>query len=58
VFGEGKPYADDQADDMMAEADHVAQFDAWVEGFITHVALKGIVATKDDERAAKSTTNV
>jgi hypothetical protein len=43
---------------MMAETDHVAQFDAWVEGFISHVALKGIVAVKDDERAAKSTTNV
>ncbi|KRA71696.1 hypothetical protein ASD89_12110 [Caulobacter sp. Root656] len=58
VFGEGKPYADDQADDMMAETDHVAEFDAWIDRFITHVALKGIVATKDDERAAKSTTNV
>jgi multimeric flavodoxin WrbA len=58
VFGEGKPYADDQADDMMAETDHIAEFDAWVDRFITHVALKGTVATKDDERAAKSTTNV
>lgn len=43
---------------MMAETDHVADFDAWVDRFITHVALKGLVATKDDERAAKSTTNV
>ena len=58
VFGEGKPYADDQADDMMAETDHLADFDAWTERFIAHVALKGIVATKNDERAAKSTTNV
>ncbi len=58
MFGEGKPYADDQTDDMMAETDHVAQFDAWIERFIVHVTPKGVVATKDDERAAKSTTNV
>lgn len=58
TFGEGVPYADDQADDMMADTEGLADFDAWVDRFIAHVALKGRVATKDDERAARSTTNV
>ena len=31
---------------------------ARADRFITQVTLKEIVATKDDERAAKSTTNV
>ena len=58
TFGEGKPYADDQTDDMMSEKAGLAEFDAWVKGFVAHVGPKGVVATKDDERAAKSTTNV
>ncbi len=58
AFGEGKPYADDQTDDMMAEKAGLAAFDAWMKRFVAHVTPKGIVATKDDERAAKSTTNV
>lgn len=58
VFGEGKPYADDQVEDMMAEKQSIKAFDAWASGFIRHVEKKGVVATVDDERAAKSTTNV
>lgn len=58
TFGEGKPYADDQIEDMMAEVEGIKAFDAWASGFIRHVERKGLVATKDDERAAKSTTNV
>ena len=58
TFGEGKPYADDQADDMMGEKTGLADFDAWVKGFVAHVEPKGVVAVKNDERAAKSTTNV
>lgn len=56
--GEGKPYADDQIDDLMRDAAALAAFDDWVDAFATHVAAKGIVATKDDEAAAKSTTNL
>jgi len=58
VFGEGEPYADDQVEDMMAEKESIKAFDAWASGFIRHVEKKGVVATKDDERAALSTTNV
>lgn len=58
VFGEGEPYADDQVADMMAEKESIKAFDAWASGFIRHVEKKGVVATKDDERAALSTTNV
>ena len=58
TFGEGKPYADDQTDDMMSEKAGLADFDAWVKGFVAHVGPKGVVAVKEDERAAKSTTNI
>jgi hypothetical protein len=56
-FGAGKPFADDQADDMMQEAKGLADFDLWVRGFIAHVENKGVVAAKADESAAQSTTN-
>jgi multimeric flavodoxin WrbA len=56
-FGVGKPFADDQADDMAKEADGLKAFDRWVENFVAHVRQKGIVAKKADERAARSTTN-
>ena len=36
----------------------LADFDAWVKGSVAHVEPKGLVAVKDDERAAKSTTNI
>ncbi|WP_425995958.1 NAD(P)H-dependent oxidoreductase [Caulobacter sp. DWR1-3-2b1] len=58
VFGENKPYADDQADDMMADFEGLKPFDAWASAFIRHVEGKGLVATKEDEKAAKSTTNL
>jgi multimeric flavodoxin WrbA len=57
VFGAGRPFADDQADDMMREADALQAFDQWVRDFTGHVAQKGVVATKADERAAATTTN-
>jgi hypothetical protein len=57
-FGEGVPYADDQIEDMMADVEGLKPFDAWASAFIRHVERKGVVATKDDETAAKSTTNV
>jgi multimeric flavodoxin WrbA len=58
VFGEDVPYADDQIEDMMADVEGLKPFDAWGGAFIRHVERKGLVATKDDEKAAKSTTNV
>jgi hypothetical protein len=58
VFGEDKPYADDQIDDMMADSEGLKPFDAWASAFIRHVERKGLVAVKEDETAAKSTTNV
>ena len=57
VFGAGKPFADDQVDNMMREADALQTFDQWVRDFAGHVAQKGVVATKADERAAATTTN-
>lgn len=57
TIGKGKPYADDQADDMMTEGEAMAGFDAWVEAFAEHVTRKGIVpGTEEAERGAKSTT--
>lgn len=58
TFGLGKPYADDQADDMVLEDAPMAAFDAWVDAFAAHVRAKGPVeGTKEAERGAKSTTN-
>jgi hypothetical protein len=58
VFGAGKPYADDQADDMAKEARGMEEFDAWVASFITHVGRKGVVpGTGEAERSARTTTN-
>jgi multimeric flavodoxin WrbA len=56
-FGVGKPFADDQVDDMMKEKKALAPFDKWVKDFAAHVAKKGVVATKDDEHGAQTTTN-
>lgn len=58
-MGEGKPYGDDQAGDMAAGAhEALMRFDAWIDAFAGHVRGKGVIATTDDERAAKSTTNL
>jgi len=58
-IGLNRPYADDQADDMMSETEALAAFDAWVGGFVKHVTDKGLVpGTAEAERGAKSTTNV
>ena len=58
AFGEGVAYADDQIEDMMADVEGLKPFDAWASAFIRHVERKGVVATKEDEEGAKSTTNV
>jgi hypothetical protein len=42
-FGVGKPYADDQAEDMMRETDGIAAFDRWGEAFASFVRAKGKV---------------
>jgi hypothetical protein len=42
-FGVGRPYADDQAEDMRREHDSVAAFDAWVAAFADFVRQKGKV---------------
>jgi hypothetical protein len=42
-FGVGKPYADNQAEDLAAEASVLQIFDAWVDRYAAHVALKGKV---------------
>jgi multimeric flavodoxin WrbA len=57
-FGAGKPYADDQVDDMVAEKKSMADFDEWAAAFVAHVEKKGLVpGMKEAERAAQSTTN-
>jgi multimeric flavodoxin WrbA len=57
-FGAGKPYADDQADDMMQEGEALKAFDDWVHAFIRHVEGKGpLPEIKEAERAARTTTN-
>src|SRR5262249_6842607 len=58
VFGAGKPFADDQVDDMADEKEGMAAFDHWVKAFIAHVEKKGVVpGSKAAERSAQSTTN-
>lgn len=58
VFGVGKPYADDQAGDMVEEEKGMAAFGSWVDAFIAHVATKGAVpGTEEAERSARTTTN-
>jgi multimeric flavodoxin WrbA len=58
VFGAGKPFADDQADDMAKETRSLSAFDQWVARFTEHVKAKGPMADiAEDERAAETTTN-
>jgi hypothetical protein len=58
TFGAGKPYADDQADDMMKEKKELAIFDRWTADFIEHVRKKGAIPNIEAaERGAKTTTN-
>lgn len=55
--GVGRPYADDQPDDMAKEPDAMVCFDAWVDAFVEHVTRKGVVpGTTEAERGAQSTT--
>jgi hypothetical protein len=42
-FGVGRPYADDQAEDMLRERDSIAAFDGWVAAFAAFVREKGRV---------------
>ena len=59
VFGAGKPYADDQVEDMAKERAGLDAFDDWVDAFVRHVGKKGIVpAIRQAERGAQSTTNI
>jgi hypothetical protein len=59
VFGAGKPFADDQVEDMVQEKTGMAAFDHWVKAFIAHVQNKGVVpGSKQAERSAQSTTNL
>ncbi len=58
IFGAGKPFADDQAEDMVKEKEPLAVFDRWCADFVAHVAGKGQVpGLKEAERSAQSTTN-
>lgn len=58
VFGAGKPYADDQVEDMMDEAAGTAAFDDWVNAFAIHVGKKGPVPDiKQAGHEAQRTTN-
>ena len=58
VFGAGKPYADDQVEDMVKETESMSAFEDWVQAFIAHVGKKGIVpGSKEAERSAQTTTN-
>lgn len=57
-IGADKLYADNQASDLVEEAQALADFDAWVGRFVGHVSTKGIVpGTAEAERSARSTTN-
>lgn len=42
-FGVGKPYADDQAEDMMRDSEGIAAFDRWCGDFAAFVRRKGKV---------------
>ena len=56
-MGVGRPYADDQAQDMEQEPEALAEFDQWVADFVAHVSAKGPVPDdKEAERSARSTT--
>ncbi|MBV9990328.1 MAG: flavodoxin family protein [Alphaproteobacteria bacterium] len=58
TFGAGKPYADDQAEDLDGETKGLAQFDAWTDAFVGRVTAKGILPDiEEDERKARTTTN-
>jgi hypothetical protein len=58
VFGAGKPYADDQAEDMVREAAPMNSFETWVRAFISHVENKGpLPDIKEAEKSAATTTN-
>jgi hypothetical protein len=58
VFGAGKPYADDQVEDMVTETAGMSAFDDWVQAFIAHVEKKGIVpGSRKAQQAARTTTN-
>ena len=58
TFGAGKPFADDQVEDMVKEKKALAAFDQWAEAFVAHVSNKGVVpGTKEAERSAQTTTN-
>ena len=58
-FGVGKPYADDQADNMVMEETSMAVFDAWMDAFVSHISRKGLVPGTDEaQQGARSTTNV
>ena len=41
--GKGRPYADDQAEDMARDANFLAAFDRWTDAFAAHVGGKGKV---------------
>ena len=41
--GKGKPYADDQAEDMARDAEFLRAFDEWTDAFMTFVEQKGKV---------------
>jgi hypothetical protein len=58
TFGAGRPFADDQVEDMVEETKGMKAFDHWVQDFVAHVSGKGAVpGTKEAERSAQSTTN-
>jgi hypothetical protein len=41
--GKGRPYSEDQAEHMVADATFLTAFDAWTDAFADHVARKGKV---------------
>ncbi|MBA3845712.1 MAG: NAD(P)H-dependent oxidoreductase [Planctomycetes bacterium] len=42
-FGHGRPYSDNQAEDIAAQAGVYAAFDAWTDAVVQHVGAKGQV---------------
>jgi hypothetical protein len=59
VFGAGKPYANDQIEDMVQGKGGVAAFEKWVKAFVAYVETKGTVrGTTEAERSAHCTTNL
>jgi hypothetical protein len=59
VFDAGKPFAEDQVEDMAEEKRSLAHSDAWVKRFAGHVGKKGLVPSiREAERSARTRSTI